>query len=261
MAVKDPDLAGVKAVLLDLDGTVYRGSEAIPGAAEAIHRLLKAGFAVRYLTNNSAARPEGISQKLRAMEIPCEPGWVAGTGPAAALAVIGKGFKVAHLIGEPGLWESFREAGIEPSDDDPKPVLVTGICRSFDYAMMDRALQSLLGGALWIATNRDGSYPLEGGRFQPGAGSIVAALEAAAARPPDLVIGKPEPLLIHQLSESMGILASETLMVGDREDTDLEAGRRAGSMTWLVLTGYERAMIPGQDGSPNLLGMAEALGA
>lgn len=259
--MKEPDLAGVKAVLLDLDGTVYRGSEAVPGAPEAIHRLLVSGFAIRYLTNNSAARPEGITRKLKDMGIPCEPSWVAGTGPAAAMAVKGKGFKRAHVVGEPGLWESFKEAGIEPSDGEPLPVLVSGICRTFDYAMMDRALQTLLGGAFWIATNRDGSYPLEGGRFQPGAGSIVAALEAAAARPPDLVIGKPEPLMIHQIAESLGVSAPETLMAGDREDTDLEAGRRAGAMTWLVLTGYEKAMIPGQDGSADLLGLAEALGA
>lgn len=259
--MRRPDLSELRAVLLDLDGTVYRGSEPIPGASEAVKRLLAAGFAVRYLTNNSAARPDQITNKLTGMGIPCEPGWVAGTGPAAAAMARSQGFILAHIVGEPGLWESFREVGIVPSDAEPQPLLVTGICRTFDYQMMDRALQSLLGGAFWIATNRDGSYPLEGGRFQPGAGSIVAALEAASGRSPDLVIGKPEPFMICEIGASLSLEPHQMMMVGDREDTDLDAGRRAGSLTWLVLTGYEKELLPSHPGSSDLLGLAEALGA
>lgn len=258
--MSSPDLSDVRAVLLDLDGTVYRGAEPIPGASEAVKRLLEAGLSVRYLTNNSAARPDEITQKLKGMGVPCEPDWVAGTGPAAGGMARNKGFSQAHVVGEPGLWRSLREAGLEPSDADPQPLLVTGICRTFDYQMMDRALQSLLKGAFWIATNRDGSYPLEGGRFQPGAGSIVAALQAASARPPDLVIGKPEPLMILHIGASLGLEPHQMVMVGDREDTDLEAGRRAGSFTWLVLTGYEKELLSGHPGSKDLLGLAEALG-
>jgi len=259
--VAGTDFDSVKAVLLDLDGTVYRGSEPVAGASEAVARLLKAGLIVRYLTNNSGAQPAEIAQKLSAMGVRCEPDWVAGTGPASAVMAKSKGFTQTHLVGEPGLWESFREAGVEALDDAPQPLLVTGICRAFDYRMMDRALQSLLSGAFWIATNRDGSYPMEGGRFQPGAGAIVAALEAAAGRPPDLVIGKPEPLMIHQIGASLGLEPREMVMVGDREDTDIEAGRRAGSHTWLVLTGYEKELLPGCPGSADLLGLVEALGA
>lgn len=257
--VSEPDLTKIRAVLLDLDGTVYRGSQVIPGAADAVHQMVKAGLEVRYLTNNSAARPEEISQKLNAMGIPCEPGWVAGTGPAAAKKAEQLGYSSALVVGEPGLKQTFAEAGFDLVHPDDASLLVSGICRTFDYKMLDSALQVLLKGAFWIATNRDGSYPLEGGRLQPGSGAIVAAIEAAVGRSPDLVVGKPEPLMIHQIVQDLDLSLDQVIMVGDREDTDLDAGRNAGCPTWLVLTGFQQQPIPGQAGSPDLLGLAAAL--
>ncbi len=258
--MNDTDLSGIRAVLLDLDGTVYRGSQVIPGAPEAVYQMVEAGLAVRYLTNNSAARPEEISNKLNAMGVPCEPSWVAGTGPAAAAKALSLGFREAMVVGEPCLKQTFSEAEFSLRDDSQAPLLVSGICRTFDYKMLDSALQVLLSGAFWIATNRDGSYPLEGGRLQPGSGAIVAAIEAAAGRGPDIVIGKPEPLMIHQIVTDLNLSIDQVIMVGDREDTDLDAGRRAGCPTWLVLTGYEQQPLPGQDGSADLSGLVSALG-
>lgn len=258
--MSDPDLTGIKAVLLDLDGTVYRGSQVIPGAPEAINQMVNAGLEVRYLTNNSAARPVEISHKLNAMGVPCEPAWVAGTGPAAAKKAESLGCGKAMVVGEPGLKQTFSEAGFDLDQPDDAPLLVSGICRTFDYKMLDSALQVLLNGAFWIATNRDGSYPLEGGRLQPGSGAIVAAIEAAAGRSPDIVVGKPEPFMIHQIVSDLDLSIDQVIMVGDREDTDLDAGRNAGCPTWLVLTGYQQQPLAGQAGSPDLLGLASALG-
>lgn len=232
----------------------------IPGASEAVLQIVESGLAVRYLTNNSAARPEEISQKLNRMGVPCEPSWVAGTGPAAAAKAKSLGFSSAMVVGEPGLKQTFKEDGFDLNHPDDAPLLVSGICRTFDYKMLDSALQVLLKGAFWIATNRDGSYPLEGGRLQPGSGAIVAAIEAAAGRGPDIVIGKPEPLMIHQIASDLNLSIDQVIMVGDREDTDLDAGRRAGCPTWLVLTGYEQQPLPGQDGSPELSGLVSGLG-
>lgn len=258
--MSEPDLTGIKAVLLDLDGTVYRGSQVIPGAPEAIYQMVEAGLTVRYLTNNSAARPEEICQKLNGMGVPCEPSWVAGTGPAAAAKAKSLGFSRAMVVGEPGLKQTFSEAGFDLEQPGDAPLLVSGICRTFDYKMLDSALQVLLKGAFWIATNRDGSYPLEGGRFQPGSGAIVAAIEAAAGRSPDIVVGKPEPFMIHQIVSDLDLSIDQVIMVGDREDTDLDAGRNAGCPTWLVLTGYQQLPLDEQAGSLDLSGLASALG-
>ena len=100
-------------------------------------------------------------------------------------------------------------------------------------------------GAAFVATNRDATFPMEGGLFAPGAGTMVAAVATAVGREPDLVIGKPEPTLIAAAMNRFGALPSETLVVGDRRDTDIEAGRRAGCRTLLVLTGV--ATEPGED--------------
>ncbi len=258
--MNEPDLSRVKAVLLDLDGTVYRGAEVIPRAAESVNRMVDSGLQVRYLTNNSGVRPQEVSQKLNNMGLPCLPDWVAGTGPAAAAKADTLGFSKAMVVGEPGLKQTFIESGFELVEGEGAPLLVSGICRSFTYSLLDSAMQALLGGAFWIATNRDGSYPLEGGRLQPGAGAIVAAIEAAGGRSPDLTVGKPEPLMIQQTAEGLGLKMDQVMMVGDREDTDLDAGRRAGCLTWLVLTGYQQQPLPGQPGSSDLAGLAVALG-
>lgn len=257
------DLSGqpIKAVLLDLDGTVYRGSQVIPGAAEAINQMVEMGIIIRYVTNNSGARPQEIAEKLLAMGIPCQPSWVAGTGPAAAKEAKQLGYSQAFIVGEPGLKESFSEAGFEVVESESASLLVSGICRSFNYKMLDTALQTLLNGAFWIATNCDGSYPLEGGRLQPGSGAIVAAIQAAAERAPDLVIGKPEPLMINQIVEELNLQVENVLMVGDRLDTDIEAGRRAGCPTWLVLTGVQKEPLTDQAGSEDLIGLAKHLAA
>lgn len=247
----------MRLAILDLDGTVYRGSEPIAGAAEAVRALLEEGVLVRYLTNNSAAVPSAVAAKLQAMAVPCEPDWVYGTGPEAVRTLQERGWDRVLAVGEPSLLQMLREAGIDPEAKEPQAVL-TGICRTFDYAMLSRAMTAVLAGAHWIATNRDGSYPREGGRLEPGAGAMAAALQACTGVEPE-TLGKPEPRLVLRILEETGIAASDAVMVGDRPETDLEAGRRAGTRTWLVLTGVATGPIPGQDGSPNILGLVENL--
>lgn len=107
---------------------------------------------------------------------------------------------------------------------------------------------------MFVATNLDPTYPKEGGRFEPGAGAIVAALATCTGQTP-IVIGKPEPTIVNQILADSGVMAGEAMVVGDREDTDLESGRRAGVPTWLVLTGVASQMIAGQAGSEDLRGL------
>lgn len=242
-----------KAILLDLDGTVYRGEEVVPYAREAVLSFLEAGKHVRYLTNNSAARPDAVTAKLAKCDIPCEPEWVVSSGSTAAEWCAKRGKKGCFVIGEGGLEETFRDFGV-PLGGDCVDTVVVGICRSFSYAMMAEAMDLIVDGACFIATNRDLTFPMEGGRFRPGAGSIVAAVEACSGVVPE-VMGKPSPTMPLQVCRDLGLDPSEAIMVGDRLDTDIAAGVAAGCDTWLVLTGVERVVPDGVMGSADLRGL------
>ena len=248
----------VRAVFLDLDGTVYRGSEACPDAAESVKRFLGAGLNVRYLTNNSAARPVEVCAKLRSMGVVCEPEWVLSSGMVTARMLVDRGLKRIGVVGNPGLIESLSEAGLEVVGFADAEAVAIGICHAFDYAMMRDSADAIRGGAAFYATNGDKTYPLEGGRLIPGAGSVVAAVAAASGVDP-ILIGKPERFMVDVACGELGIQPSDVVFVGDRVETDIDCARRAGCLPWLVLTGIQQEMIDGVLGSVTLKGLADYL--
>lgn len=241
----------IRLVLLDLDGTVYRGREPFPEAISAVKGLVEMGVIVRYLTNNSALTQRHLAERLQRMGFPAEESWCYGTGPASAELCRSRGYRSALVVGEPGLKEAFMEAGLQVVGPDAAEVVVVGVCRSFDYDLIDQALQALLGGAAFLATNTDPTYPLEEGRFQPGAGAMVAAIATASQRQPE-VVGKPAPAMLLQAIAEAGCAPQETLAVGDRLDTDLAAAAAAGCRGLLTLTGATSAPVDGVDSVPDL---------
>lgn len=253
--------------VLDLDGTVYRGNEPMPGAAEAISELRLRGKQIRFVTNNSRATPSSTVAKLAAMGIGAFPEEVLSSGMAVAKCLAEKGWRRVFVVGEKGLFESLEAEGLEtfnrgaesvavPSFDGQADAVVVGICRTFTYGLMNAAMQQILGGATFLATNIDSTYPVENGRFCPGAGSIVAAVRACSGKEP-LVIGKPETFMLDLILAESGCAREEILVVGDRVETDLEWGRRAGCPTHLVLTGVASEPPAGQRYSADLRGLLE----
>lgn len=234
----------------DLDGTIYRSDEAMDGAAETVRTLLDRGARVVYLTNNSAATPAGVTQKLERMGIPCEPDWVYGTGPFAAQLCQQRGYRQVHVVGEPALHQTFAEAGLSLEGSQPEAVVV-GICRTLTYEIIAQAADLIRTGAPFIATNTDATYPMAGGRLQPGAGAVVAAIQTAAGREPE-VLGKPAPAMLLAAMKEAGVEPASTLMVGDRYETDILCGQAAGCDTWLVTTGVVTDRPHGQPGGENL---------
>lgn len=230
--------------VLDLDGTVYRGGEALPNAATAIHHLVQSGAMVRYFTNNSAARPRSICEKLIAMGVPCEPAWVYGTGPLAARECRERGNRSVFLVGEPELAKTFEEEGLTLSDGVQADCVVVGICRSFTYSHLDRASALVRAGAALIVTNRDATYPIEGGKEQPGAGAIAAAVETASGVTVT-ELGKPQTALLDWILEETGVPAAETLVVGDRYETDIVCGQSARCDVCMVGTGVSNSAPKG----------------
>jgi 4-nitrophenyl phosphatase len=221
---------------MDLDGTVYRGESVIPGAPTALSAIRSAGILVRFLTNNSTQAPESFAAKLSEMDIPTSRSEVMTSGVGVAKRLEADGIRKVFVVGEDGLRQTLTQSGIEESDE-PDAVVV-GLCRSFNYDLLTVAMRHIRAGAAFYATNPDTTYPIEGGQLIPGAGSLAASVAAASGRSPK-TIGKPSPYLVHLVLEETRVNASDAIMVGDRLDTDIEAGRRAGTQLALVMSGVE----------------------
>ncbi|MBA1340676.1 MAG: Glyceraldehyde 3-phosphate phosphatase [ANME-2 cluster archaeon] len=223
------------AYILDLDGVVYRGRTVIPGACESIDRLRSSGRRVVFLTNNATRTREAIARRLVDMGIPCSAGDVISSAYAASIYIKEKyGSSTIYPVGEQGLIEELELAGHTINEQDADYV-VAGLDREFTYEKLTRALDLLMNGARFIATNDDAMLPTEHD-FLPGAGSMVAAIQAASGEVPD-VIGKPNKPIMDVLLKEYGLKSKECVMVGDRLETDILAGIRAGMRTVLVLTG------------------------
>ena len=232
--------------VFDLDGVLYLGSTPIPYAAEAVRRLQDAETRVFFLTNNSAQTRADYRAKLaqvNGLDIPESAIFTSAYATALYLKHRGAAGRSAFIIGEPGLAAELRDsAGLVPVtrpdavDAHDIDYVVVGIDRQFSYDKLRFAHACITRGhAQFIATNRDTTLPTENGEV-PGGGSLVAALAAAAGREP-VNMGKPEPHGYEAILEAAQVTASESVMVGDRLDTDIAVGRRAGAHTVLVLTG------------------------
>lgn len=247
----------IKAVLLDLDGTVYRGNQSCPDAPKAIAEMQRMGLHIRYLTNNSAARPNEITQKLHKMNIPCEPEWVLSSGMVTA-KLVAQNHKTVAFVGNPGLKISLEEQNLTIVDYQNADAVVVGICHEFNYKMLNQASDAIRSGAKFYATNPDPTYPFEKNRLAPGAGSIVAAIQTASGVSPTM-IGKPEPHMPTAVCQELGVSPSETIFVGDRLETDILCANNAGCQPWLVLTGITTKSQPNIPGSQTLAGLADYL--
>jgi 4-nitrophenyl phosphatase len=245
----------LKLAILDLDGTLYRASEAIPHAAASVASLRNMGLAVRFVTNNSGAHQSLLAEKLLRLGFDLDPSEAISSAMGAARYAKAQGWTSAFVVGEAGLIRTLEESGIAAVRDRPQCV-VAGICRSLTYAWIDQALQHLSAGVPFIATNTDATYPIEQGAFQPGAGATVGALSGCSKREP-IVIGKPNPYLVTMALESAGVPAGEAVVVGDRFETDIEAGLAAGCQTWMVLSGVTAQAPAGVQASEDLRGLAE----
>jgi len=223
--------------LLDLDGTLYRGKEVIPGAREFVRWLKDSGFDYLYFTNNSSRPPGQVAEKLRTFGFPAEPEQVMTSSMATARFLQEETKGTVHsvyAIGEEGLLTALREAGFRFDEERPDAVVV-GIDRDFHYDKMKKACLAIRNGARFIGTNGDKALPTEEGLL-PGNGSLCAAIAAATGVDP-VFVGKPEPFMVHYALERLGSKPGETLVVGDNLMTDIRAGAVGGIDTLLVYTG------------------------
>jgi len=221
--------------IIDLDGTLYRGSEPLPHAAAFIDALRTAGAPYVLMTNNSTRTPREVADHLNRMGIPARPGDVLTSAQATVRYLDGlHAGKNVYCIGEKGLVTALEEAGYALTDR-AADFVVQGLDRAFSYAKLQKAMDLILAGARFVLTNPDVRLPTEDGFF-PGAGSIAAAIETAAGVSP-VVIGKPSAVIMEFALEMIGLPASDVWMVGDNVRTDMVAGRNASCRTALLFTG------------------------
>jgi HAD superfamily hydrolase (TIGR01457 family) len=224
--------------LFDLDGVLYRGSEPIPGAAEAIDRLRALGKRVAFVTNNSSRTPEVVAEALSAVGVQAHAEEVETSALATADLLVARGVKVAFVIGEEGVREALGGVGIAivAADAVSSEAVVVGWDRQADYAKLRTACLLVERGAWLVATNADASYPAPDGRW-PGTGALLAAVETTTGIRAE-VVGKPHaPILRSALVKAGG---GRPLLIGDRLETDIAGATGLGWDSLLVLTGITR---------------------
>jgi 4-nitrophenyl phosphatase len=231
------NLADIHYLLIDMDGVLYRGRTALPGGPELLAFLDARRIGYLLVTNNSTLSPASFAARLEGMGLHVDAAHIMTSGVATAqyLATIAPAGARVNVVGEPGLAEQMQLHGFTVVADRHADYVVAGWDKTLTYEKLKNACLAIRDGAKFIGTNADKTYPLENDII-PGAGSILAALIASTDVQP-LVVGKPEPIMIAQCLRLLGARAEETAMLGDRMDTDILGGYRAGTKTILVLTG------------------------
>lgn len=224
-----------------MDGVLWRGRQLLPGLLPFFELLRRRGIRLQLVSNNATLSPSGVQSRLEALGVQVGLEEVLTSSMAAAkyLAERLPAGSAVFALGQDGLRTALTEAGlaVQSSAAGARAVAV-GMDFEVTWAKLAEAAYALKGAELFVGTNPDVSFPTERG-LAPGNGAILAALTAATGREP-IVVGKPEPHLYQQGLARMGIPPEAALAVGDRLDTDILGGQRAGVTTVLLLTGVTR---------------------
>ncbi|MDR6121804.1 4-nitrophenyl phosphatase [Bacillus sp. SLBN-46] len=241
-----------KGYLIDLDGTMYKGSERIEAASDFVKNLRDNGIPYLFVTNNSSRTPAQVAEKLVSFDIPAEEKMVFTTSQATANFIYEqKKDATVYVIGEEGIQTAIEEKGFSFAGEEADFVVV-GIDREITYEKLAVACLAVRNGARFISTNGDIAIPTERGLL-PGNGSLTSVISVSTQTKP-IFIGKPESIIMEQALKVLGTAKEETLMVGDYYDTDILAGMNAGMDTLLVHTGVTtKQLLTGYDRQPTFV--------
>jgi glycerol-1-phosphatase len=226
--------------LLDLDGVLYIGPGAVPGAPEAVAAASRAGLRPAFVTNNASRTPAAVAAHLTELGIPADSSDVVTSAQAVATLVAGRvpaGSPVLVVGGE-GLRAALTERGLRPTATAEEAVaVVQGFSPDVSWTMLAEGAYAVTAGLPWLASNLDATVPTPRG-IAPGNGALVEVIASATGRRPDAVAGKPETPLQDEAVRRTG--ARQPIVVGDRLDTDIEGANNSGVPSLLVLTGVAR---------------------
>ena len=224
-------------LLLDLDGTVYRGRQLVPGAAGVIAALRGGGNHPVFVTNNAARTPQQVAAHLVSLGVACAAEEVATSAQAAAAeltTIVPRGARVL-VVGGDGLRQALQQVGLDPVDTaEDVAAVVQGWAPDLAWPLLAEGAFALAAGMPWVVANTDLTLPTERGTA-PGNGSFVALLSSVTGRQPDRVAGKPAPPLLRQAAARFPGVSP--LVVGDRLDTDVSGATAVALPSLLVLSG------------------------
>jgi len=262
----------IRALILDMDGVVWRGGQPLGDLPALFARLDALGISAVFVTNNATRSVEQYVERLRGLGVEVTADRILNSAQAAAHALAERlpAGAWVYVIGEGGLRETLKNAGFRIASESNKTfdkttnekqpqhprnpqqkaqpehqpsntpqAVVVALDRECTYRQIRTATLLIRQGALFVATNPDRTFPTPEG-LVPGTGAIIAAVEAATDQPA-LIVGKPKPLLFQMALERLGTRPEETLVVGDRLETDIAGGQAAGCRTALVLSGVTSA--------------------
>ena len=229
-------LQHIKHLVIDMDGVLFVGNQPMACLPEFIAFLRRAGIGFTLATNNSGLTPTQYSAKLAKMGAEVAPAEIltSGTATAAWLAQRYPPGTRVHVFGEDSLRHAMTDVGFTLVDDDAQ-IVAASIDWGVNFEKIKRAVLLIRRGAFFVVTNLDPTRPTEEG-LVPGTGAIVAAIAVGAEQQP-VSIGKPEPTMFELAMARMGAAPESTATLGDRIDTDMHGGARAGCSTILVLSG------------------------
>ncbi len=227
-----------KGFLFDLDGTIYRSDQLIPGAGGVIRLLREKGKKVVFLSNKPIQTREDYASKLTRLGIPTRPEEVINS----TFVMVNYLKKVAPLarlfvVGETPFIEELGRAGFQMTRE-PKEIeyVVVAFDRTFDYQKLNIAFQAIKLGAQFVATNPDRTCPVEGGEV-PDCAGMIAAIEAVTEKKVEIIVGKPSPTMIQAALDVLRLQPADCILIGDRIETDIKMGKDSGIATGIVLTG------------------------
>lgn len=226
----------IKALLLDMDGVLWRDTEPIGDLPALFQKIQDLGLRTVFVTNNATRSPSQYVEKLSGFGIEADENRIINSGLATALYLreIFPGGGPIFIIGEEGLFSILREYGYWQDLEEPRAVIVS-LDRNLTYEKLNLASKHIRTGLPFLGTNPDPSLPTPGG-YVPGTGSILAAIEAATGTKPT-IMGKPSPKMYEIALKYLELDPENALVVGDQMPTDIAAGIAAGCQTALVLSG------------------------
>lgn len=232
----------IQGAVIDLDGTVYRSTDPVPGAPEAITALRDRGVDVVFASNTSTKSRATCLYRLSNIGVDANSADILTSASVTATHVASEyeGRRVL-AIGSPALYDELANAGVETTDDpDLAEVVVVGKDRDVDWERLTRVVRAAVRDVPFVVTNRDRISPTSGG-IVPGTGALVAAVAWAADRDPDAVAGKPHDPMIDAIDARLNCSLSDAIVIGDNLESDVALGDRAGMKTVLVLSGVAEA--------------------
>lgn len=235
----------IDVVLFDLDGTVYFGSKLIPGANETINFFRKKHKKIYFTTNNSTKTRLQIYEKLISMGVFCKLEEILTSGYLATLYCKKNDLQNVYIFGSSNLIQEFNDMGISVNQNENAENLLIGYNPLMTYDDLTSALQVALHAKQIMACNRERTFPGENSKIMPGCGAMTAPIEWCVQRECDVIIGKPNTLMIDLLSEREEIKADRFIMIGDTFESDIRMANRAGCKSILISnnSNYDNTLV------------------